>query len=67
MGILGSVVSCCGLFPYKSYSTYYWRIYQVWNRVHLSVYGWNLSPSLLGIFVRDRVVFWDNGEDLDLP
>ena len=66
MGILGNAVSCCGLFPYKSYSTYCWHIYQVWTRVYLSVHGWILSPSLLEIFVRGRVVFWDNGEDLDL-
>ena len=37
MGILGSVVSCCGLFPYKSYSTYYWDIYQVW--IHVCMLG----------------------------
>ena len=66
MGIWGISVSCCGLFPYKSYSTYYWHIYQVWTRVHLSVHGRDLPPSILEIFVCGRVVFWDNGEDLDL-
>ena len=66
MGILGISVSCCGLFPYKSYSTYYWHIYQVWTHVLLSVDGRNLPPSTLEIFVCGRVVFWDSGEDLGL-